>query len=255
MSISKDIEEARKKQEILKAAELKAKLDMVTMEKKPTYGRAPRKIGEMICDTGIKTGYRNETAKFVLRLDEKPGNFIAEHGDVWYVSKSRDALQAKMEQVARVTYDLKWTRYLKVKYKVEVPYRTSWSSSGSTTHLDVSEKRDKRPILGIELTWEVVEFSDGIRLPGDEDDRYMTRDVDEDGHSSKQQESVHELPPGLVVYTKEREQLLKNIREAFSNLDKKMVELFGGTPEEVAKRLDSAGGQFLLAAPKKEKKR
>lgn len=249
-----DMDRMREEQQVRKAAELKAKLDMVELRDKARYGRAPRKIGEMVCDTGIKTGYRNATAKFVLRLDVMTGEFIAEHGDFWYASKSREALQAKMDEVARVTYDLKWERYLKVEYKAEVPYKTSWSSGGTTT-IAVDDKREKKPIFGIALTWEVVEYSDAINLPGDDGSRYMTRDVDEDGEASSTQETVKELPLGLVVYTKERETLLKSIREVFTKVDKKMCELLNGTPEQVAKRLDTMNGPLLLdAGPKKSRK-
>ncbi len=252
--MSKEMDELRKKQEIAKAAELKAKLDMVEMKDKPRYGRPPRKIGEMVCDVGIKSGYREETAKFVLRLDEKAGEFIAEHGDFWYVSKSRDALKAKMDQVARVTFDLKWTRYLKVEYKATVPSRSSWHNG--TTDIEVNDKREKgKPVIGISLEWEVVEFSNAIRLPGDDEDRYMYRAVDEDGKPSSSQESRNALPPGLVVHTKEREAQLKSFRDAFSVIDSKMVELFGGAPEQVARKLDAVGGPLLLAAPPKKGKR
>ncbi len=249
--MSKDFDDHRKRMREKADAELKAKLDLVSVQTKGSLGnRPPRKIGMMICDTGVKTGYTNATAKFVLRLDEHDGLFIAEHGDLVYVSKSRDALKAKMDQVARITFDLKWTRYLKVKYKVEVPYRDNFSS---TTHLEVDEKRSKKPILGMELTWEVVEFSDPIRLPGEDADRYMTREV-EDGRVSERQESVHELPSGLVIYTKKREALLQKVRDMFTKVDAKLVELLNGTPEQVAKRLDAVNGPLLLEAPKKAKR-
>lgn len=244
----------RERQQIAKAAELKAKLDMVELKSKPSYGRAPRKIGEVICKVGFKSGYREETAKFVLRLDEKAGDFIAEHGDIWYVSKSRDALQAKMDEVARFTHALEWTRYIKVEYEATVPCSDSWRSYGSTTELSVNDKRDKKtPIYGISLKWVVVEYSQAIRLPGDDSDRYMMRDVDKNGKASSEQESKNELPPGLIVFTEERLQLLQSIRETFAMVDKKMVELLGGTPEQVAKKLDTIKGNLLLAAPKKEK--
>lgn len=244
----------RERQKIAKEEELKAKLAMVELKDKPSYGRAPRKIGEMICKVGFKNGYREETARFVLRLDEKAGDFIAEHGDFWYVSKSREALQAKMDEVARFTSSLEWTRYIRIEYEATVPYTDSWRSYGSTTELGVDDKRDKNlPILGISLKWEIVEYSQAIHLPGDEGERYMMREVDKDGDVKDEQESKTSLPAGLVVWTSERENFLKGIRLAFADLDKKMIALFGGTPEQVAKRLDTANGPLLLAAPKKGK--
>lgn len=248
----KELEAFRAKQEATKAAELKAKLDMVRTEHKPTYGRQHRKIGEMVCSTGVKVGYSDAVAKFVLRLDATSGEFIAEHGDTWYISKSRDALKEKMDQVARVVHDLKWTRYINIEYQAEVPTTSSWRNGKD--RIDADAKREKNQfIYGISLDWSVVEYSDPISLPGNEDDRYMFREVDEDGNPSSQQEGKRELPAGLVVYTKEREQLLRDIRDAFGRIDKKMVELLGGTPEQVAKKLDSVQGTFLLAAPKEKK--
>lgn len=247
----KDVTDYRKSMQERADAELQAKLDMVRVESRPHYGRKHRKIGEMNCDTGVKTGYRNATASFVLRLDSTSGEFIAEHGDMWYISKSRDALQAKMDQVARVTFDLEWTRYLKVDYEAVVPYRDDWHSSSSETTFAVDDKRDKRPIYGVKLKWEVVEYSNPIKLPGNDDDRYMFREVDEDGNASNQQESKKELPAGLVIYTKERERVLEQIRAGFASIDKKMVELLGGSQDEVAKQLDSVKVTVLLEAPKK----
>lgn len=239
----------RARQEIAKDAELKAKLAMVELKDKPSYGRQPRKIGEMICDTGIKTGYRNATCSFVLRLNEKEGLFIAEHGDFWYTSKSREALQAKMDEVAKVTLNLEWTRYLHIKYEATVPATRSWM--GGTTTLEVDEGRDdKTEILGIELKWDVVEYSNAIHLPGDDGERFMKREVDDDGESSTTQETVKSLPAGLVPHTKAREELLRQFRDALTTIDAKMVKLLRGSPEAIAKRLDLSNGTLLLAAPK-----
>ena len=243
----------RAKQAAEKAAELKAKLDMVSIQNKPSYGRQHRKIGEMICNVGVKRthGYQ-ETAKFVLRLNEKDGLFIAEHGDFWYVSKSRDALQAKMDEVARITLDIVWTRYIRVEYETCVPSNSTWHNG--TTTLDVDDDRSDRTVLGIKLSWEVVEYSGAFHLPGDGGERYMTRAVDEDGDPSDKQETVGKLPSGLVPYTNEREELLKSIRDAFTSIDAKMVKLLRGTPDEVAKRLDAVQGPLLLGVPEKKRK-
>lgn len=239
---NKELEEYKAKQEATKAAELKAKLDMVETRPKLSHGRAPRKIGTMVCDSGIKTGYRNAEVSFVLRLDGD-GTFIAEHGDVWYCSKSRDALKAKMDQVAKVTLDLRWTRYLLVEYKATVPYDGSWRSD-TIIDIDATRKKDT-VVFGIELRWEVVEYSDAIELPG-QGARYMKRDVGEDGEPEDAQETVAELPDGLVPYTKEREEMLLRLRAALTQVDARMVELFRGSPKQVATQLDQAGGAPLL---------
>ncbi len=224
------------------AAELKANLEAVETKQKPRHGRQPRKIGEMTCKTGVKGGWKEGTVSFVLRLTDR-GEFIAEHGDTWYVSKSRDALKARMDLVAKVTLDLKWTRYLLIDYTAEVP-ASSWNRR--TTDLDVDDARPKGVVVyGIKLTWSVVEFSDAIQLPG-QGERFMRRNISEDGEPESAQETVIGLPDGLVVYTKEREKTLLRLRAALTVVDARMVELFHGCPEDVSRRFDEMSGVNLL---------
>jgi hypothetical protein len=248
----------KREQEIKTAADLKAKLEMVSTRQKPKYGRQVRKIGTMVCNTGFKTGYRNATTSFVLRLDSDTGEFIAEHGDVQYVSKSRDALKAKMDQVAMVTIDLKWSRYLLVKYTATIPYQGNFHSTTTLT-IDDPRRKNAHAVLGIHLNWELVEYSDAFELPN-QGRRFMKRDVFESGPSSSQ-ETINELPDGLVPYTKEREAILQQLRAALASVDAKMVELFRGDPERVARRLDEMKGVSLLldaaeppSRPKKSKR-
>lgn len=246
-----ELEKYRSEQDVKKAAEVKAKLDMVETRRKTSYNRLPRKIGEMVCSTGVKNGYHDERVKFVLRLDADAGDFIAEHGDVLYVSRSREALKTKMDEVARVTLHLKWSRYLLVEYRTTVPYESDFNS---TTTLDVDAKRRAdQVVFGISLRWEIVEYSDAIHLPS-VGERFMKRDVDDDGEPSSVQETVIELPSGLVPYTPERERTLRRIREVLTDVDARMVKLFQGTPHAVARQLDAVNGAtLLLEAPKKTK--
>jgi len=199
----------------------------------------------MTCSTGVKNGWHTATFDFVLRLDND-GTFIAEHGDVWYCSKSRDALKAKMDQVAKVTLDLKWTRYLRVKYEAVV--RSDW---GGHTHLDIDAERSKKTVvLGMTLTWETVEYSDAVELPG-QGQRFMKREVDDSGKPSDTQ-TTEKLPDGLVPYSAEREDVLKKLREALAQVDRRMIELFRGKPDDVGERMDhlTGNGARLLDAPK-----
>lgn len=224
----------------------------VVVRRKGPYGRQPRKIGEIVVDTGIKGGYRNETASFILRLDVTKGEFIAEHGDDLYVATTREALVAKMEQVGRAVLDLEWTRYLVINYKAITTESRTWRNGHP--EIDLDEARKKRSIHGMKLTWEIVEFSNPFTVPG-ADERYMKRDVDAKGKPSETQETVNSLPDHCVVYTKDREALLHSITEAFTSIDAKMVELFKGDLDAVAARLDAAGrGVRLLAAPKGTRK-
>lgn len=234
------------KQEAQKAAELKARLDKVEERAVPTYGRLPRKVGEIVVDTGLP--YPANRATFVLRLDAHKGEFIAQHGDVMYVSESREALKAKMEQVGRAHLSLKWTRYLEVSYEAVVE-RESDRYYGRYTEKSQADKRGKKHrAYGIKLTWEVVEYSDRFQIPGGES-RHMKRDVDKNGKPSEDQESVDELPDvGLIEYTPAREALLEQVVDAMTAIDVKLADLLRGDSDDVAKRIDTLRGIPQLLA-------
>jgi len=242
-----ELDEYRAKQRADHDAKLQAQLALVEMRAKPGYGRAPRKIGEMVCDTGVKTGYSTAHVSFVLRLDSMSGEFIAEHGDTWYVSKSRDALKARMDLVAKITLDLKWTRYIEIEYAAQRHREDDDRWGYGDRDMDINTPRKKRDrIYQLSLKWSVVEYSQAIDLPGDKDGkRYMKRAV-EDGQPSTIEESERKMPDGLVPYTEEREALLKAIVGTFKSIDAKLVELFRGEPDDVAKKLDVANGKPLL---------
>lgn len=60
------------------------------------------------------------------------------------------------------------------------------------------------------------------------------------------------LPPGTVLWTEEREEFLRSVLKALGDLDARMVGLFLGAPEELAKRIDdrvALGADRLLEAP------
>jgi hypothetical protein len=245
-----EFEEHRERQRIAEEEKLKAKLALVEVRNRPRYGRAPKKIGAIVCETGMSSGYRSQRVSFVLRLDG--ADFIAEHGDVWYVSKSREALTAKMDEVARVAVDVRFARYIELDYSAQAKPVDSWRSSWREEDLDINESRKRgkarREIHGIKLQWKLVEYSNAFTLPGDDhEERFMKRDVDEKGHAEESsQTTVTKLPPGLIHYTKAREDLLRSIIEALGEIDAKLVELFRGAPEEVAARLDAKAGAPLL---------
>lgn len=234
-----EIEDHRAKQKAEKDAELAAKLALVEEKTAPTYGRRPKRIGEIVVDTGVKNGYREESATFVLRLDNE--TFIAEHGDIWYLSKSKAALIAKMEIVGKITLDLVWTKYIVLEYTA----KTSHDRYDRDSEIDIGERRKNRRVHGISLAWEVVEYSNEFTVPGGES-RFMKRETDDDGETS--QEAASHLPGHRVVYTPERVALLESIVDTITGVDAKLVELFRGDEEILAKQLDRIGGAFLLAA-------
>lgn len=229
--------------EVARAAELKAKLEMVRTENKPRYGRPPKKVGMLTCKTGVKVGWRESTVKFVLRLDDK-GRFIAEHGDLWYCSPSKEALQAKMDEVAKVMIDITWSRYIHVMYKATVPPKSPWREDAL---LDLDDDRADQEVIGVDLSWEVVEYSNRLDLLG-VDAHYMKRDVGDDGEPETSQESVRELPVSLIPYTEARLETLRRIRAVLTELDVVMVRLFSGDPDAVGNRIDDLN----VAAPKIE---
>jgi hypothetical protein len=239
--VSESFDAMRKRQQRDADEKLAALLATVTTRPKGR-DRLPRKVGVITAETGIEDGYRKERATFTLRLDTGKGEFIAEHGDILYVAKTREALQAKMNEVARATVDLRWTRYLEISYRAESDRR-----SNSWMDLDLGQRRKRsHRIYGLHLFWEVVEYSDEFSIPGSESKR-MRREVDEDGEFVNSS-TVKELPDGLVPFTTEREALLGSIVEALTALDARMVGLLRGSPNAVAARLDAlTSGQKLLA--------
>ena len=66
------------------------------------------------------------------------------------------------------------------------------------------------------------------------------------------QTTEKELPEGLVPYSAEREDVLKKLREALAQVDRRMIELFRGKPDDVGERMDhlTGNGARLLDAPK-----
>lgn len=154
MKRSKEAIAHQTKWEMEEAAKLKAKLDLVETHPKPSYGKLPRKIGVMTCDTGMT------------------------------------------------------------------------------------------------LTWAVVEYSGAVELP-EQGTRYMRREVD-DGKPSDSQTTEKELPKGLIPYSAEREDALKKLREALAQVDRRMIELFRGKPDDVGERMDHliGNGARLLDVPK-----
>jgi hypothetical protein len=209
-------------------AEAQAKLDalLATVEVKPRtkYERLPKKVGEIVVDTGLKDGHRAQTAVFTLRLNATSGEFVVEHGDMLYVAKTREALKAKMDEVGRITLSLAWTRYLEIEYKALTGHETGWS----TNWLDVDERRTKKTrVNGVSLSWQIVEYTDEFSIPG-QDPRRMRRAVADDGTPSDTLETADGLPDGLILWTPERLAVLRSIVDALTTVDVTMVKLFRG---------------------------
>ena len=83
-----------------------------------------RKAGLLTVHVTAK-GFRR-TASFPLRVDVDSGEFYAQHGDVYFVSTSRKALDKHMALVASATMEIVWRRYLHIDYAATVPYEQTW---------------------------------------------------------------------------------------------------------------------------------
>lgn len=233
--IGRHLREAEEKRQALIAS--------VKVKDKPRYGRLPKKIGEIVAETGLSGG-RAPKATFVLRLDSATGEFIAEHGDTLYVSLTREALQAKMNEVAKAVAAIEWTRYLVIEYVATASPQDSWRSRDE--ELSPRERRKKgTTIYGVRLTWEIKDFSGEIAIPG-QDAVHMVRNVDDKGKPSDAQTTVDSVPANAIVFTEGRLALLKAIADTFTKIDAKLVDLFRGDAESVAAQMDAFAGKKLL---------
>lgn len=221
-----------------------------------------------------------------LRLDVDRGMFHAPYEGAWYGAPTKEELLVKIRRAAEKTVDVAWTRYLVVDYRA-----TAWPlrgdsgrpcSSGSYRELSLDEDRlslsrpdpDTRgahgavcAITSIDLHWSVCEFSTPYAVP--EDSRRivrMRREVlcqrgydDDEGReiyreviSDPSEQEDDRLPAGAVRWTAQREAFLREVLSALGQLDARMVELFRGDPDQLARRLDVAverGSGRLLMAP------
>jgi hypothetical protein len=236
-------------------AEAKAKLDAlletVKVTRRNSYDRPPRKVGEIFVDTGLKDGHRDQKARFVLRLDARSGLFSVEHGEMVYTAKTREALQAKMDEVGRITLDLAWTRYIHIEYAAETDRTIGYNSH----RIDVDEKRTKKTrVYGISLRWQIVDYTEEFTIPGQEP-RRMKRDVSDDGIPSGSQDTVSGIDGNPVLYTPERLAILRSISDTLTAVDARMIGLFRGKASRVAAQLDAVArtgvyveDKFMLTA-------
>lgn len=214
-----------------------------------------------------------------LRFDFHTGDFFVEHDGKWYSAKTKEALEAKVKKAVERTIDLVWERYIVVSYEAAVrpvdPILNNVDGTTSNTYSIKDERDDlvKRSIrhgtktthvvAGIELTWEIVEYTKPWARPESGKLVRSKRDVRSGWDGDERREYIgdpyenddDELPDGAVLWTKEREDLLHEILAMLGKLDAKMVDLFRGDAEGLAKKLDAAqlDPSRLLAAPPEPK--
>jgi hypothetical protein len=239
--------------------------------------RAPgKKVGKVAVKLDRQiTRYRRAEISVELRLDSN-GVFHAKYESQWYEAATQSELTEKIRKAAERTIDLEWTRYLIVQYEAtawpEDGDTGRPESTGGYETLSLDDDRGKlardpeavklshrlrdRVITSIDLHWVICDFSQPYALP--EDKRRtarMRRDIDmqrvlpdeDDGDctyreviGSPEEQGSDALPVGAVPWTAEREALLRDILKALGRLDARMVALFGGDPDRLARQLDAA---------------
>ncbi len=212
-----------------------------------------RKIGKLRVTLDRQVSrYKRASTTVELRIDDT-GLFWAEHDGEWYKAYTQAELEAQLKKAIDKTINLEWTRYIVVDYSANAwPLNDAGRPNTSGYHISFDLARDRAEladpddgqhiITGISLKWDVFEYSNSYALPEDKKKIVrMSRAVHEDGStSSVSEESDDALPDGAVLWTAEREAFLRTVLEALGRLDAKMVELFRGAPDELAKKLDEA---------------
>ena len=221
------------------------------------------------------TRYKSLSIEVDLRLDVASGKFYALYEGQLYGGSTKDELADKVREAATKTIELEWTRYLVVDYEARAwPLEGDSGrpeSSGSYESLSIDDDRAGlttpdpdatrhharfRPcvVTSIDLHWLVCEISDAYPLPEDKAKRVRMRrevdckliDRDDDGRETYEEvvgtmyeQDDDKLPRGAVPWTAEREALLREVLAALGKLDARMVELFRGDPDSLARQLDA----------------
>lgn len=220
-------------------------------------------------------GNSDHRAEFTvdLRFDFHTGDFHVEHDGKWYTAKTKEALEGKVKKAVERTIDLVWDRYIVVHYEatakpLELGTNAPSTSTGNIYDINSDRakmegwrgKKSRSVIAGIDLTWELRDYTRPWTRPESGKIVRSKRDVDYwESDEGKITEHLgdpielddDELPTGAVLWSKDREQLLHDILKMLADLDRRMVELFRGDAEALAGKLDvlSFDPQRLLAAP------
>lgn len=234
-----------------------------------------KKIGALVVRLDRKKDrYHNAEVTTDLRFELSSGTFFADYEGKTYEAKSKDALSDQIKAVATKSLSFEWTRYIFIDYEA-----TGWpledekagrpETSGRYTTFKLDDNRGKANydeksfvVCGIDLHWSLADVSDPYPLPESPGKLVRScRSVDIWDHSTKRgQERLGDpnewkdakLPVGTVPWTPEREMILAEVLRALGKLDARMVELFRGSGDDLAKRLDAAAQtdtSRLLAAP------
>jgi hypothetical protein len=193
--------------------------------------------------------------KFDLRF-VYPKTFLVQYDGKEYEDVTVDALKAKLREAVRTSVALVWTRYIVLSY---------CSTTAASTSRDRHYLDDRAPdvVKGVELEWDVRDFSNGHMPTGDLEECILERDVAADGSTGAP--SVHDrtsgrgphrkrasLPQYAIPYSPERVEVLRQLQTALTSVDRKLRAFFAGAVDEIAARLDlglQAAGLPALPPP------
>lgn len=192
-----------------------------------------------------------------LRFEVHTGLFHAEHGGIWYADKTRDGIRDQLKVVLDVQVDVEWHRYIVLDYSAKIREDAVRHGRGYGCEVWSIDRSKPVPsdheVIGLELTWSIVEYSTPFPDPGDGHAKRMQRSLDSGGDPRDTSTNDNdEIPEGAFRWTEEREAKLREILCAFREIDRNLVALFGGAPDELAAKLDGFSVARLGDAPERK---
>lgn len=236
-----------------------------------------RKPGKKIDTFAVRTAYQTVTVD--LRCDTDTGMFYAEHNGVMHKNEDVKALREEIKQAIVAAADVEWTRYIVIDYEAELGERFrdgDYSYYGGSVDVahdrpvearikqlrdpdydpDYDDDESTKVVCGMKLSWFVCEYSAPLNVGGGRMVRLL-RHVNEETMEVKQkieQQRDDDLPSTAIPFSEARLAVLREIRDAFAKVDHQLIQLFRGSSEEVAARLElvPTGMQPLAALPMPE---
>lgn len=235
-------------------------------------GKHGKRVGTLtvrldrVVGRGTISGPERSKVNVELGLDSL-GTFHASYDGKWHQAKTQAELIEKIRAAIDTAVEMVWRRYIVVKYTAEsseVDVTGLRTKSNSGYEFDLYEDRaklagdpnshydrDPKVIVGLKLDWNVVEYSDPFTQPENKTKSVRSKRTvytvcgNEETGPVEHTGGVHEqdddaLPVGCMPWTEEREAFLRQVRDAIGKLDTRMVALFNGVGDELAKRIDRA---------------
>jgi hypothetical protein len=221
-----------------------------------------------------KNSHTHVSLDVELRFDIGNGTFWSPYGGDWFSADTKAALTAQLKVAATKALSIEWKRYIQIDYEAkgwpiadektgrpESQGRYCSYSIGEDRSKFEDNKDEKYAICGIELHWNICEISEPYTLPENPKKcvrakRDVTLHTWGKNAGKEQISEAHEwdhdvMPPGTLLWTREREALLVEIVSALGKLDQRLLALFSGDAKQLAAKIDAAqtDPSRLLPAP------